>query len=360
MKLLIICPQPLDGTAYWRATSPFSRLRRQAGDGFDFTITAAADYRAILEHDALMLQRPCSTNHVHAARAARLLGRPVWCDWDDHILGVPDNNKRAIVYGQEAVKDNVVTLAAGADVVTVTNNELAKVFAEHSANAPIVVPNALDPTLKLGPADEDRLPVRRVAWRGGDSHNEDLMVFGGAFPRAARENEGSIVWHFVGQNPHWLLGEFPAESCRVHDWMGDVAGYLRFMAKLRPAFLAVPLVDTKFNRCKSSIAVLEAAWMGAVPIVPAWLEGCDLPGTILYDEPRGFDVALRGACRMPEAERIERLAKLREAIASSIYALDKANLLRALILKRLFEMHEEPKSEGSSVKSEGSSEEPVE
>jgi hypothetical protein len=275
--------------------------------------------------------------HVAAMQVAKGLGRPVWCDWDDDILGVPSNNGRVFVYQDDKHKGNVKALCAGADVITATCEELASRFRPYAGKPSkvITIPNAIDPCLTLAPPNPDKLPVRRIAWRGGDSHNEDLLVLGGAFPRVAQEYEGRVLWPFIGFNPHWLLRDFPAETVTVNQWIGNVVAYLRFMGEMRPSFLAVPLADTKFNRAKSNISVLEAAWMGALPIAPRWLEGCALPGVLLYNDQNDFPDALRRACEMPEQERLERLADLRAAINASPYELRNANMQRALILKRL-------------------------
>ncbi len=176
--------------------------------------------------------------------------------------------------------------------------------------------------------------MRIIAWRGGDSHNEDLLLMGDAFPRVAQEFDCEVLWHFIGYNPYWLLQGFPAETVTVHQWVGNTISYLRFMAKLRPSFLAVPLADTRFNRAKSNIAVLEAAWMGAVPIAPAWLEGCALDGVLTYTSKADFETRLREAAGMGEDERLDRLERLRKDIKQK-YDLDLVNLVRALALKRL-------------------------
>ncbi len=338
MKLLAWCPQPLDGTAYWRVASPLSRLRQQAPNDFSFTIVASADTNDLLAHDVLLLQRPFLDDHLAAASIARSLGRKIWCDWDDDILDVPPNNGRVFVYQAEKHKSNVVELARIADVVTVTCEHLAQRFKdqvpiEHHGKI-MIVPNALDPTLTLTDTNTDRLPVRQIAWRGGDSHNEDLSVMGDAFPKIAQETEGRALWHFIGMNPYWLLPKFPAESVFVHHWIGDVIGYLRFISRLRPAILAVPLCDTKFNRSKSNIAVIEAAWLGALPVVPRWLEGCDLPGAVTYEDDKDFERALREAVLMPRAELVRRAADVAAAVVG-MYSLDNVNVLRALALKRI-------------------------
>jgi hypothetical protein len=333
MKVLCYCPIALDGTAYWRVTGPMSRLRQQAPD-VQVSIVEKVDYKTILEHDVLLLQRPFLDEHVAAAQTAHVLGRPVWCDWDDDILNVPVNNGRVLVYQNERFKANVRALLAGSDAVSVTNVELAKRFAPHCSTKPFVIPNALDVLMELPPLDPDKLPVRRVAWRGGDSHNEDLLVFGDCFPRVAHLTEGRALWNFIGFNPHWLLPQFPAASVTYNQWFGDVVAYFRFMAALRPSILAVPLVDTPFNRCKSNIAVLEASWFGAVPIVPKWLEGCALPGALTYTDKAGFEAALEAGVRMPESERLARLEALRAAVKET-YTLETVNMLRALVLKRI-------------------------
>lgn len=333
MKVLAYCPIVLDGTAYWRATAPLSNLRQQAQD-LEITFAEKCDYRMLLEHDVLFLQRPFTAEGVAAAQLANTLGRPVWCDWDDDILNVPSNNGRVFVYQQDHFKQNVKSLLAGADAISVTNKELAKRFAPFSATKPVIIPNALDPLLTLPSTNDELLPVRRVVWRGGDSHNEDLLMFGDAFPRVARETEGRALWHFIGFNPHWLLSAFPASSVSVHQWIGDVVAYLRFLGQLTPSFVAVPLVDSPFNRCKSNISVIEASWAGAVPIAPRWLDGCDLPGVLTYDDKPTFEAQLTHAVNMSEDERLARLQVLREAVAKS-YSLTEINKLRALVLKRI-------------------------
>lgn len=332
-RVLGYCPSPLDGTAYWRVASPFAHLRKVAAD-FDFTIVDKCDTNKLLAHDVLLLQRPFTGDHVAAAQTAKLLGRKIWCDWDDDILDVPVNNGRYFVYQRESFKQNVRALARMADVVTTTNEELAKRFRAAGARNVVKIPNALDPLLTLGAADEDKIAVRRVAWRGGDSHNQDLLSMGAAFPRVAADFEGEVLWHFVGFNPHWLLNAFPAQSVHVHEWIGDVITYLRFMAQLRPSILAVPLIDDAFNRAKSNISVIEAAWMGAVPVVPAWLEGCDLPGVFTYKNDGDFERALREAASVSETELQQRLGALRDAVSKD-WTLDSVNLARVFVLKRL-------------------------
>ncbi len=333
MKVLCYCPSALDGTAYWRVAAPFGHLRKMAGD-FSFTITEKIDHNQVLDHDVLLLQRPFLDEHVAAAQIAKLLGRKIWCDWDDDILGVPSNNGRVMVYQRDKHKDNVRKLAASADAVTVTCEALASRVRPWAKDKIIIVPNALDPLLTCPKPDTDRLAIRRIAWRGGDSHNEDLLDMGDAMCRVAQETEGDTMWHFVGFNPYWLLNGFPSESVKVHTWLNGVITYFRFIGQLAPSVLAVPLSDTPFNRAKSNISVLEAAWMGALPVAPKWLGGCDLPGVLLYENKAGFESALLAAARMPEDERRDRVAQLRATVARD-WMLDTTNLLRALVLKRL-------------------------
>lgn len=336
MRVLAYCPQPLDGTAYWRVAAPLSLLRSRAED-FNYSIVDRVDTNAILACDVLLLQRPMLDEHVGAMETAKILGRKVWCDWDDDIFNVPANNKGVFVYGRDEFKDNARRLSRGADAITVTCEALAKTFrlAAMNRDAPVVVvPNALDPTLTVRPTTRNQLPVRRIAWRGGDSHNEDLRAHGAAMARVAQRHEGAALWHFLGFNPHWLLREFPSESMTVHQWIGDPVTYLRFLCELAPSILAVPLVDDAFNRSKSNISVLEASWVGAVPVAPDFVEGCALPGVFTYGASRSFAEALEAAASATDDELAERLVALRAAVARH-YDLDQANLLRALLLKRL-------------------------
>jgi O-antigen biosynthesis protein len=329
MNVLAICPIPTDGTAWWRVVSPLSNLREASGGHFEFTVQSTADHVQISKCDLLILQRPCRAEDVAYMTIAQGLGIPVVVDYDDDYTNVPANNPRSAAYMAPEVQKNVRECLSGANLVCVSTLELKQRFRAFNQRI-AVVPNAWDDRVQLE-RGAPRLPTKNIAWRGGDSHNEDLAVFSESIVRAAWEG-GETLWHFVGASLHFLHSRMPPASVNEYQFR-DVLSYFSLLGQIRPSILIVPLADTPFNRCKSNISILEGAFAGAAVLAPDW-DGWRAPGVTNYTSPADFAHKLIELSRMPQAE-LSALSQQTWDTVRGRMLVSRANKLRALMFGKL-------------------------
>jgi len=156
----------------------------------------------------------------------------------------------------------------GADVVLVTHDRLAEEVAEHNRNVH-VCPNAIP---HQGQFDIEREPhyLTRLFWQGSDTHRADIAIL-----KKPIDQLGPIA----GKIKMVMAGY--AED--HEDWFNMVHDYtanLKHQYKLIPAtdvknyyaaysqadICLVPLLESRFNRHKSNLKILEAANLG-LPVI---------------------------------------------------------------------------------------------
>lgn len=333
IRILAHCPDMKDATAWYRVISPYGRLQ-ESHDDIELSVTSLdVTHSDISRHDVLLLQRPCTTWAANAARIAKGMGLAVIADYDDPYASVPINNPRYFMYNTAEVQQSIREVCAEADLVTVSTLQLQADFKALNKRTALV-PNALDETLVRGKPDPKALPIRRVLWRGGDSHNEDLMQFTEAIVGAANSDAPHHVWSFWGLTPHWLMPRLPYGSAQIIGWT-HFQDYFRHLSSttVKPSIVIVPLADTHFNKSKSNIALLEGAWAGGAVLAPRWPEW-HAPGVTYYDDHATFQRKLEKLMKTPSAE----LAKMSEqtlAWAREKCSVTAVNELRSKLLDSL-------------------------
>jgi hypothetical protein len=329
-KLGVACPNTVDGTSLMRGVGPLAAMSRQERKlelvfpkaTQDGGLYLGWDWLAQL--DGLFLQRPQSAFDVSAAQTAKSFGLPVWVDFDDDLSSVPESNEYRRRHDPQQMQQIMARCWALADVVTVTVEALRERLLENSfgggvdpvirrqldANKIRVVPNALHWPLRHGPR------TRRVVWRGGKSHDADLMAFLPAIKEVARMPQFSQwEWHFMGEMSAYvqsaIVAAIPAENLRIG--FGDFPHqYIAALGLLCPWLVMVPLEDNTFNRCKSPLAWIEASASGATCLAPDWASW-NLPGALKYAGREDFAEQLRlalmkytGVFTMTEEARMSR------------------------------------------------------
>lgn len=182
------------------------------------------------------------------------------------------------------------------DAFTVSTEALADEIRRAAPGAPLlVVPNGLSRSWV------DRGASVYAAWKPGDprvirylpgsTHDADFAVVVPALRRFLRSHP-DVSLEVVG-HLNWERQGFPVDRVRHREMVPY--DYL-------PQFLAsswvnlAPLVDNRFNRCKSAIKFLEAAAFGCPTIaspIPAMAEHRDR-GVILAATSAAWDSALEG------------------------------------------------------------------
>jgi len=288
INILCCVPQPVDATSFYRAVGPFAKLRRDFSE-VSLIFTHKVDWTVVKMSDIVFMQRPFREADVQVAEMAKRWRRPVWVDYDDDLLSVPPENPTHAIYGRKQAMECVAKCIALADHVTVSTGFLKdRITKELPSGAALnenvtVIPNAFDDdSFPMEPMEGE---LRRlVVWRGSTTHVKDLWEKRDAFVRLAKRRR-DWAWCFIGYNPWFITEAMPPNSCVSYPAM-DIMEYMwTLREKVMPAVIAVPLTDNEFNKSKSNIAMIEAAWAGATCLGPDWKEW-SVPGAVLYDPSR--------------------------------------------------------------------------
>jgi hypothetical protein len=212
------------------------------------------------------MQRACGAGALEAARLAVQMGKPLWCDWDDHMFAVLRSNPLYCeeTYPQEC--ETVKEIASLATIITVTTPILKDVFKEYNPNT-LIIPNAVDPTLY---ATFKQPPKRKhskiVYWRGSPSHIENLLRYAPMIKQVAEQN---LDVHFVfhGMDPYFI--QLPKHQYTFIKPSRIPDCFITEM-EIQPDVHMVCLNDTPFDRARSNIAWMEGTMANTLVVAPKW------------------------------------------------------------------------------------------
>ncbi len=297
-RLAASIPNPDDGTSLMRGLGPLHAMARE-DRRLEIVLPPAVpggwnlSWSWLAGCDGLFLQRPFEPHEGRAAVMARMMGLPVWLDWDDDLLTVPIYNPKQYLYDPKQVAPQLERLVRLADVITCSTAEVLRrrlaPDGAHGVTRPTseVIPNACMWPLSEGARE------RRVIWRGGSSHDADLLdVLPLLVGEAKRPQNGLWKWFFLGDAPWQVPDQMPHANLEM-DQGADPFLFMGIMRHAAAFVQIVPLRDNAFNRCRSNLAWLEATASGAVVIAPDW-EEWHRPGIINYSNNEGLARALRG------------------------------------------------------------------
>lgn len=330
MKILLLTQNKVDTTSFYRANGVFKNLNKQmAGklqiDSYDRKAFKLS-WADLVLYDLVFMQRPFDNTFLNLARYIKDLSIPLWIDYDDNLLAIPQDNPSFETYSNPQIKKNIVEFLKIADVVTVSTNELKNQFFDINKKV-VVIPNALNTEIfKIEQLNTKRNNV--IMWRGSNTHQYDLFSFMGQIHNiATNANPWQLV--FFGFYP-WMLSNF--ENVKHYPTM-DVLPYHKNIKQLAPNAMMVPLADHLFNRCKSNIAALEGIFAGAVCVVPNWDEW-QIPGTFKYNDPNQFQNYITDIYtgKVTSKDILDLNKNAREFILDN-YSLDVVNKKRVEIIK---------------------------
>jgi hypothetical protein len=198
--------------------------------------------------DAIFLQRAHTPMALDWARAAHDSGVPVVLDYDDDLDHMPPEHVsfHALRHTKAAL-DELLGLASA---VSVSTPALLEVIRERVKGSLMLIPNAVDETLRE-PAPARPLDPKFYAWRGGMTHREDIELARKLFTWP------DVTVHYYGHLPPWVRSGHDM----VSPWM-PIPTYLEQLRRTPAGAMVVPLIDNAFNRAKSNCIWLEATWAG--------------------------------------------------------------------------------------------------
>ena len=210
------------------------------------------------------------TFHVNTLRKQ---GKKIAWQIDDDLWNIPDWMPSEEVNNQWSL-NKAVELA---DQIWVSTEKLAQSI---QTNKKIkILPNLIDINAFPKPGEAKNDPIR-ILWCGGRSHERDLDMIVEPIEQIALEYGNRVQFVFWGYAPTAMLefsrinGSMEA-MCRLKPDYGESICFLeglpfRFfydrLAKMRPYIALMPLVDCKFNECKSNLKYLEMSVVGAASI----------------------------------------------------------------------------------------------
>lgn len=332
INVLVNCPNPKDATSLYRGMGPLCELQRKNPEISLITFVNEYSWMIFSMADVFFLQRPYASSHLEMVQMAKDNKVPVWVDYDDDLFTVPVSNPAYRVYANEEVRRTVARIISMADYVTVSTNFLKNQLERGPAplNKNIkVVPNALNERIfdyRTRPTGDRK---KLIMWRGSTTHHKDLWHH--LAPIVDSVNSDSTwTWLFQGDKP-WFLFERLGENAIFADSI-DPIQYFKQMHAMKPSTMVVPLHDCEFNRSKSNIAWLEAAFFGAMTIGPNW-EEWQKPGCINYDSVDNFAGILK-RLRLGEWDPTVESEKAWAYIQENLF-LSKVNSLRLQVIEEL-------------------------
>ena len=232
---------------------------------FDEQFTMDALRRDIEWADIVIFQRFSSPQHLELMALCHSLGKRVVFETDDDLLNLPPTNPHHAEFQRADVRAHIESLAAGADMVTVSTPQLAAELATLNRQIsvlPNTLPDHLFPPVPDVLAQHCDGPVV-IGYAGTSTHQADLSPIVPALKRLLDEFPEKVLLVFMGCAPADLNG-LPGVTI-----VPETPDYAAFVTALRTSGMHIglaPLVDHAFNHSKSAIKWMEYAACGIVPV----------------------------------------------------------------------------------------------
>lgn len=281
MRILCITGNTVGANSYYRVAGIMPNLRKKLEAylrrSVEFNIVGfdpLPGWATLIEYDIILAHCPNTAPLTSMLEFAKNVGIKIWCDYDDHIFGVPLENKVYQLYNSPTSLESAKKCMEMADVVTVTTKILKDLFTPHNNNI-LVVPNAInDLLLPFNPLPSTN---KTIMWRGSDTHQMSIIYFRNEVNKLLKEVSSEWDFIFVGYQP-WGISYNERTSFVAGI---DTITYLQNTKKISPSVGHVLLMDNTFNRCRSNVAYLESTYFGAVTVAPDWQEW-QVPGILNY------------------------------------------------------------------------------
>jgi len=253
--------------AYIRLLLPLHRLSLRANN-YQFQIM---DYKTIknIKPDIVITQRFWGKDATSANSfftTTRKLGIKVIYDLDDDLLSLPD--KHPDKKYADAQKESIIAILAICDLATFSTQNLEKKY-RHICSQSSVLPNHLDEKLWIS---SQRAPVSlkktnlRLLYMGTLTHDEEVNFLSSIAKKVKKKYGSRFTFVLIGGTARPVSASIWE---RLDPPVDSTSNYPKFVAWLaRQSFdiALAPLMDSEFNKSKSSIKLMDYAALG-LPII---------------------------------------------------------------------------------------------
>ena len=173
------------------------------------------------------------------------------------LMKQPDGSKMFKVFKEKCNPslDNMMKAMRTVDLLQVSTPELAELYKPFNSNI-VVLENCIDMNLYNFKRSSNEKPV--VIWSGTKTHIDDLYQLSGCVPHNCK----LIIGGFTEAQDKGLFKDHPDVTFLEGTTLEKYPKELVALGDI----VAIPLVDNKFNACKSDIKGLEHAALG-IPCV---------------------------------------------------------------------------------------------
>ncbi|HEX2524322.1 MAG TPA: glycosyltransferase [Terriglobia bacterium] len=183
------------------------------------------------------------------------IGKPVVFEMDDLLIDVPASNPNYEF--AMMCRPYVLDVISRSHAVTTSTAALRSQLLHWNSNI-YVLPNLIDERLWRHAPIHQTGPVV-IGFAGTTTHGDDLVMIEEAFSLISQRHGRNVAFHFLGCVTE-RLSRLPGATHA--QFTPDYESYSQALQSTRMDLAVVPLVDNRFNTCKSNIKWLEFSACG--------------------------------------------------------------------------------------------------
>ncbi len=276
IKILAITASLNDGASIPRVNSLMTI------EGIDVRIKVDYSISDLNWADIVFIHRPVTPNLLALCQITKQLGKKLWIDNDDDQLNVPMDHPFYFFFNDEITKNSIRESNKLADVVTISNPNILKSYADLNKNI-VYYPCAYHQDIYKEEISKER--KKTVLWRGSNTHTKSLMEYAPYVIQVANKHP-DWEFHFIGDNPWYIIEQIKNPWWVQREFLPPEKLW-QYMKDIRPSIQMLCLTDNQFTRSRSNMAYMDGTLAGAITVAPDW-DHWKCPSIENYSSHKGF------------------------------------------------------------------------
>lgn len=257
-KILVTSSDPTSNITELRILGPLRRLAWRYGNEIKTTPISDINMTDINWADLIVMQRGASKKAAQITRICKNRGVPLIYDIDDLLTEIPD----FLTHHKDLIKNrsNIMECLENATVATVSTQRLAVALGINHKKT-FICPNYAIHHTKPTSGNATKIRTSTIVFAASDRVKVDFIL--DALKHIQKKYKEQVDFLFIGPNcekirQHGLTGHF-LEIIPYHQFRD-------FLSKLPNAIGAIPLDDSKFSSCKSSVKYFDYSQAGVATV----------------------------------------------------------------------------------------------